>query len=83
LEAIKNLGLTYLASGEYDKALQQFDMLSKRDEIHFNLGPFYKAVTLMLRSAPGDEVVAKDILQEVVKKQLPGHKVASDWLQRW
>jgi tetratricopeptide (TPR) repeat protein len=83
LEAIKNLGLTYLANGEYDKALQQFDMLSNRDDIYVNQGPFYKAVTLMLRSAPGDEEVAKEILQEVVQKQLPGHKVASGWLDRW
>ena len=83
LELIKNLGLTYLASGEYDKALHQFDMLSERDDIYVNWGPFYKDVTLMLRSAPGDEEVAKEILQEVVQKQLPGHKVASAWLGAW
>jgi tetratricopeptide (TPR) repeat protein len=83
LEAIKNLGLTYLASGEYDKALHQFDRLANRDDIYVNPGPFYKAVTLMLRSAPGDEEVAKEILHEVIKKQLPGHQVASGWLARW
>lgn len=83
LEAIINLGLTYLASGEYDKALHQFDRLANRDDIYVNHGPFYKAVTLMLRSAPGDEEVAKEILQEVIKKQLPGHQVASGWLDRW
>lgn len=83
LEAMKNLGLSYLASGEYDKALHQFDMLSERDDIYVNWGPFYKAVTLMMRSAPGDEDVAKEVLQEVVQKQLPGHRVASGWLDRW
>jgi tetratricopeptide (TPR) repeat protein len=83
LEAIKNLGLAYLAGGEYDKALQQFERLSNLDGIYINQGPFYKAVALMLRSAPGDEEEAKEILQEVVKKQLPGHKVASGWLDRW
>lgn len=83
VEAIKNLGLTYLAGGEYDKALDQFDMLAKRDDVYVNAGLFYKAVTLMLRSAPGDEEVAKEILQEVVQKQLPGQKVASGWLDRW
>jgi hypothetical protein len=36
-----------------------------------------------MRSAPGDEEEAKEILQEVVQKQLPGHKVASGWLDRW
>lgn len=83
VEAIKNLGLTYLASGEYDKALDQFDMLAKRDDVYVNAGPFYKAVTLMMRSAPGDEEEAKEILREVVQKQLPGHKVASGWLDHW
>ena len=83
LEAIKDLGLTYLASGAYDKALNQFDLLSEHDDIRVNWGPFYKAVTLMLRGAPGDEEAAKAILQEVVKKQLPGNKVATEWLQRW
>lgn len=82
-EAIKNLGLAYLASGEYDKALYQFDMLSDRDGIYVNPGLFYKAVTLMMRSGPGDEELAQEILQEVVKKQLPGHTVASGWLGRW
>lgn len=82
-EAIKNLGLTYLASGQYDKALDQFDMLAKRDDVYVNAGPFYKAVTLMMRSAPGDDEGAKEILREVVQKQLPGHKVASGWLDRW
>ena len=80
---MKNLGLTYLARGEYNKALRQFEILSDRDDIYVNAGPFYKAVTLMMRSAPGDEEVAKEILQEVVQKQLPGHKVASGWLDRW
>ena len=83
VEAIKNLGLTYLARGEYEKALHQFDVLSDRDDVYVNSGPFYKAVTLMMRSAPGDAEEAKEILQEVVQKQLPGHKVASDWLDRW
>lgn len=83
LEAIKNLGLTYLAREEYDKALHQFDMLSDRDDIYVNAGPFYKAIALMVRSAPGDEQMAKEILQEVVEKQLPGHRVASGWLDRW
>jgi tetratricopeptide (TPR) repeat protein len=83
MEAIKNLGLTHLASGEYDKALHQFDRLSDRHDIYINAGPFYKAVTLMMRSAPGDEDLAKEILHEVVKEQLPGHKVATGWLDGW
>ena len=83
VEAIKNLGLTYLAGGEYEKALHQFVVLSDREDVYVNSGPFYKAVALMMRSAPGDAEEAKEILREVVQKQLPGHQVASGWLDRW
>jgi hypothetical protein len=83
LEATKNLGLTFLVRQQYDHALEQFDALSHNDSLYANPGPFYKAVTLMQRSGPGDEEAAKLILQDVVTRQLPGHKVASGWLGRW
>ena len=83
VEATKDLGLTFLVRQQYDNALEQFDALSDNDSLYANPGPFYKAVTLMQRSGPGDEEAAKLILQDVVKKQLPGHKVASGWLRRW
>jgi tetratricopeptide (TPR) repeat protein len=83
VEATKNLGLTFLVRKEYDNALEQFDALSDNDSLYANPGPFYKAVTLMQRSGPGDEEAAKLILQDVVTRQLPGYKVASGWLRRW
>jgi len=83
VEATKDLGLTFLVRQQYDDALEQFDVLSDNGSLYANPGPFYKAVTLMQRSGPGDEEAAKLILQDVVKKQLPGHKVASGWLRRW
>ena len=83
VEATKDLGLTFLVRQQYDDALEQFDALKDNDSLYANPGPFYKAVTLMQRSGPGDEEAAKLILQDVVKKQLPGHKVASGWLGRW
>ena len=83
VEATKDLGLTFLIRHQYDNALEQFDALSDNDSLYANPGPFYKAVTLMQRSGPGDEEAAKLILQDVVKKQLPGYKVASGWLRRW
>ena len=83
VEATKNLGLTFLAREQYNDALEQFDALSDNDSLYANPGPFYKAITLMQRSGPGDEEAAKSILQDVVKKQLPGYKVASGWLRRW
>ena len=83
VEATKDLGLTFLVRQQYDNALEQFEALTDNDSLYANPGPFYKAVTLMQRSGPGDEEAAKLILQDVVKKQLPGHKVASGWLSRW
>jgi len=83
MEATKDLGLTFLVRQQYDDALEQFDALMDNDSLYANPGPFYKAVTLMQRSGPGDEEAAKLILQDVVKKQLPGHMVASGWLGRW
>jgi len=83
MEATKDLGLTFLVRQQYDDALEQFDALTDNDSLYANPGPFYKAVTLMQRSGLGDEEAAKLILQDVVKKQLPGHMVASGWLGRW
>ena len=83
VEATKDLGLTFLVRQQYDDALEQFDALSDNGNLYANPGPFYKAVTLMQRSGPGDEEAAKLILQDVVSRQLPGHKVASGWLRRW
>jgi tetratricopeptide (TPR) repeat protein len=83
LEATKDLGITFLVRQQYDEALEQFDALTDNDSLYANPGPFYKAVTLMQRSGPGDEEAAKLILQDVVKKQLPGYKVASGWLGHW
>ena len=83
VEATKDLGLTFLVRQQYDNALEQFEALTDNDSLYANPGPFYKAVTLMQRSRPGDEEAAKLILQDVVKKQLPGHKVASGWLGHW
>lgn len=83
VEATKDLGLTFLVRRQYNQALELFDALSDNDTLYANPGPFYKAVTLMQRSGPGDEEAAKLILQDVVARQLPGHKVASGWLSRW
>ncbi|HEX6227018.1 MAG TPA: tetratricopeptide repeat protein, partial [Chryseolinea sp.] len=83
MEATKDLGLTFLVRGQYEKALEQFSVLSENKNLYANPGPFYKAVTLMRRSGPGDEEAAKLILKDVTERQLPGHKVASEWLRRW
>jgi tetratricopeptide (TPR) repeat protein len=80
-EAIKNLGILYLVTGRYDKAIIQFDVLSTFDQLHANQGPFYKAIALMKRSASGDVDEARSILQEVIRKDLPGSNEARTWLK--
>lgn len=82
-EATRYLGIVYLVSSRYDLALKEFDTLSEYHDLYVNHGPFYKALTLMQRDAPGDREEAKDILEEVVRKQLPGSKEASDWISRF
>jgi tetratricopeptide (TPR) repeat protein len=80
-EAIKNLGILYLITGQYDKALVRFDALSAR-EIYANPGPFYKAVTLMKRSQGQDREEAWVLLQQVIDRQLPGNQEAAQWIKQ-
>lgn len=81
-EAIKFLGLTYLKTGDYNKAIDQFNILSGNKNLYANPGPFYKAVTLMKRSGQNDREEAKRLLTEVVDKDLPGKKHAEKWLEK-
>ena len=81
-EATKYLGITYLRTEQYDKAIEQFNKLTSYTDLYLNPGKFYLAITLMKRSNEGDEEEAKELLQEVVAQQLPGYKEASAWLTR-
>lgn len=80
-ETTKYLGLTYLRTEQYDKAIEQFNKLISYTDLYANPGKFYLAITLIKRSNEGDEEEAKELLQEVVAQKLPGYKEASDWLQ--
>jgi tetratricopeptide (TPR) repeat protein len=77
-DLLKYLGIVYLKTNQYDKALVQFEALS-RTQLYANTGPFYQALTLLKRSAKGDKEKAKLLLQEVVQKGLPGEKEAEKW----
>lgn len=81
-DAIKYLGILYLQTGRYDEAIAQFDTLAKYGTLFANPALFYKAVVLMKRSASGDREAAKDLLEEVVKKDLSGSKEAREWLNK-
>lgn len=79
-ETTKYLGITYLRTEQYDKAIEQFNKLISFNNLYSNPGKFYLAVTLMKRSEEGDNEKAKDLLQQVVSERLPGNREASDWL---
>lgn len=81
-EALRAAGITYLATGEDDKALEAFDELSKIS-MQSNDGLFLKALTLMHRNSGSDKDTARMLLQQVVDQQLDKSEVAVQWLKRW
>lgn len=81
-EAIKYLGIVYLTTNRYEEAIAQFDTLSKYGTLFANPALFYKAVVMMKRSAPGDREAAKNLLEEVVRKDLSGSNEARKWLNK-
>ena len=82
-KAKKNIGLVYLATKQYDKALQQFEQLANTPGLHENSGLFLMAVTLLERNKAGDEARAKELLQQVVQQKKEGSKEAAKWLTAW
>lgn len=80
-KAIEYLGLTHLAMEHYDQALKDFDQLSAM-QLYSNPGLFYKALTLMKRSEGSDLKTAKQILQQVINKNLYGNKEARNWVKQ-
>lgn len=80
-EALKNAGITYLATGNYDKALMSFEELSAMKNMYANPGNFLKAVTLMLRNGDGDRDKARQLLEQVVKERAEGSREAEEWLK--
>jgi tetratricopeptide (TPR) repeat protein len=79
--AIKNAGIVSLQLKEYDKALEYFTALEKKS-LYSNPGMFYHALTLIKRNQPGDTLKAKQLLQQVVNRDLAEKKTAEEWLRR-
>ena len=82
-KAKKSIGLVYLATKQYDKALQQFEELSNTPGLYENSGLFLMAVTLLERNKQGDEARAKELLRQVVQQKTEGSKEAAKWLTAW
>jgi tetratricopeptide (TPR) repeat protein len=75
-------GLAALRLKDYDKAMRYFKKLETYS-LQSNPGLFYQAITLMDRNQPGDTDTAKQLLQQVVDKDLEGKETAQEWLSKW
>lgn len=82
-EATKYAGIVSLRLGDYAKALKYFSLLEADTVLYSNLGKFYKAITLLERNKEGDKAAAKQLLQEVVDRDLDGKKEAEKWLKKF
>ena len=82
-DAIKYAGLIYLITENYDKALIQFDNLASRKGLFSNPGMFLKGLTLIKRNAEGDTIIAKQLLEQVVKEKLDGNIEAEKLLHSY
>lgn len=78
--ALQYRGLSYLMLKNYDAAITDFDRLSTYDDLISNPGYFYKAISLLQRSKPGDVELATKLLKQVVDQQLEGHLAAASFL---
>lgn len=82
-EATKYAGIVSLRLGNYDKALEYFSMLEADTTLYSNPGKLYKAIILLERNREGDKAAAKQLLQEVVDKDLEGKNEAEKWLKKF
>lgn len=81
--AKKYAGITALRLQQYNKALYYFKLLKDQPGLYANPGTFLQATTLLKRNLPGDEKTAKALLQQVVKNDLEGIEIATQWLEKW
>ena len=81
--AKKYVGLVYLITKNYDKALQHFEELANRSDLYGNPGLFLKAATLLERNKQEDKAQAKQLLERVVSENGEGSREAKKWLEKW
>ena len=81
-DAKKYAGYVSLITKQYDKALQQFQSLADIEGLYSNPGLFLKAITLLQRNTADDATQAKEILKQVIQKNLEGKQEAEVWLTK-
>ncbi len=76
-----NAGLASLRMQDFDLALDFFKKLEDHTDPRINPALFYEALTLMKRNHAGDPARAKQILQEIVQKELDKKEEARELLK--
>jgi cytochrome c-type biogenesis protein CcmH/NrfG len=66
-ELLKSLGLSYLATDDFQSALKVFDRLANVPGLHVNEGVFLYAMTLLLRGDDAAIEEAEKMLNTVVR----------------
>ena len=79
----QDAGLAALRLEQYDKALKYFTELENYRGLYSNPGKFLHALTLIKRNQSGDMQAAKQLLSEVVEKDLDKKEIAEQWLKQW
>jgi tetratricopeptide (TPR) repeat protein len=79
-QASLDAGIVSLRMEYYDKALDHFKQAEARTDPRFSPALFYQALVLMKRSLPGDAAHAKQILQEILQKDLDKKEDAQELL---
>jgi tetratricopeptide (TPR) repeat protein len=82
-DAIISAGIVCLRLKDYDKALHYFQQLAADTALYLNPALFYQSLTLMKRHLPGDDKLARQLLQEVVDRNLAEKTQAQQWLNKW
>ncbi|WP_209330822.1 tetratricopeptide repeat protein [Lunatimonas salinarum] len=82
-EALRNLGLSYLAMGDYANALRVFEQYGRIPDLFVNDGRMLQAVTLLMRGEAADDARAKVLLQQIVSGDEPGSVQAEAWLKKF
>lgn len=81
--AIQYAGIVCLRLKEYEKALQYFQTLATDTALYSNPALFYQSLTLMKRHMPGDHEKAKQLLQQVIDRNLDRKEDAQRFLDKW
>ncbi|QJW89548.1 hypothetical protein HNV11_09230 [Spirosoma taeanense] len=80
--ALKYAGIVALRRADYDQAIDLFHRLSQQKGLFANPGTFYEAIARIKRGRPIDKTKAKELLNEVIAKNLDGKKEAERMLRQ-